>query len=345
MSDVVFSLATREDDAGIRALLATSAMPGRIRIRLEREPDYFAGCTTMGPFTQVLVAKDIAKNRDRVIGVACRAVRAMYLNGAREDVGYLSQLRVDPAYRGRALVSRGFRMLRELHEDRRTRAYVTTIVDGNEEAEGVLVRRARAGMPRYRFLERLITVAIRVALRRDAAAPAGGDAGGPGEMLAFLEKHATRRNFFPVWNDDFDARDFVAVRRDGAIAGVAGLWDQNACKQTVIDGYGGVMRLARPFLPRAGSVLRLAYGSFFCTIDDDRRVARALIERLLVLAAARGVRHLLLGFTERDPHLAAARAFRHVAYPSRIYSVAWDDGDDLHDRLDSRPRYLELATL
>ena len=314
MSDLSFSLATQQDDAGIRALLAANAMPGRIRMRFTREPDYFAGCATMGPFTQVLVARE----QERVVGVACRAVRRVYVNGVAEDVGYLAQLRVDPEYRGRLMVHRGFRMLRELHGDARVRGYVTTIVDGNEEAEGVLVRRSRPGMPRYRFLENLITLALPVPPAHPA--PESVDA------LPFLERHGSRRNFFPVWNDDFDPANFVGV--DG---GVAALWDQSACKQTIIDG--------------ENRALRLAYGSFFCTANDDPRVAHALIEKLLALASSRGVEHLLLGFTESDSHLAAARMFPHLEYASRIYTVAFDDGDDLHDRLDSRPRYLELATL
>ena len=368
MSDVVVSLATRDDDAGIRALLAESAMPGRIRIRLEREPDYFAGCATMGRFTQVLVARD----REAIVGVACRAVRTMFVNGAREEIGYLSQLRVHPRYRGRALVRRGFHKLRELHDDARTRSYITTIVDGNAEAEGVLVKHPRGAMPRYRFLEKLITLALSVkrsaavsaadATASRAVAPAPRDATGPNskdhvEALEFLERHGSRRNFFPAWNDDFDPRNFVAVHRKGVLAGVAGLWDQSACKQTVIDGYDGLLSTARPLynlaarftgkalLPRAGSALQLAYGSFFCVADEDPGVARDLIEALLHAASARGVQYLLLGFAESDPNLAVARAFRHVAYPSSIYTVAWDDRDDLHDRLDSRPRYLELATL
>lgn len=152
---ISLSPATRDDDAGIRRLLSSTPMPGRIRVRFEREPDYFAGCA---PDTQVLVARDGA----RVVGVACRVIRKLYVNGEAEDVGYLGQLRVDPAYRGRLLTARGYRVMRELHADGRARGYYTTIVDGNAQAEGVLVRRARGGVPRYRFLEKLHTLAIGV---------------------------------------------------------------------------------------------------------------------------------------------------------------------------------------
>ena len=171
--DVAFSLATSADDAGIRRLLSSNPIPGKIRIRYEREPDYFAGCATMGT-TQVLVARA----EERVIGVACRAVRPMYINGERADVGYLGQLRVDPHFRGRWLVLRGFRKLHELHRQSPPRGYVTTIIEGNEEAEGVLVRLARGPMPRYRKIDRLMTLALPVwsavaAATAFKAAPAG----------------------------------------------------------------------------------------------------------------------------------------------------------------------------
>jgi len=357
MDKLTFALATPDDERGLRALLARNAMPGRVRLRFEREPDYFAGAAAMGPFTQVLVARD----GDDVVGLACRAVRTMYINGAPEDVGYLGQLRVDARYRGRMLVQRGFRLLRELHDDGRVRGYVTTIVDGNAEAERVLVARRRSVMPRYRFHDRLITFALRVP-RRDASLRV--DDVNVDDVLAFLAREGPRRNFFPVRDHlpdattpGFDARDLIVVRRDGAIAGVAGLWNQHAFKQTVVDGYDRALAAARPFynciakiagnvtLPRPGVALRSGYGSFFCVANDDARVAREVIEALLHRAAAHRLDLLLLGFSERDPLLAVARTIRHDEYRSGIYTVTWNDGDDFHDRLDLRPAALELGTL
>jgi hypothetical protein len=354
MSDLSFAIATRDDDAELRRLLASSPMPGRIRLRLEREPDYFAGCGTMGSFTQVLIAKDAS----RVVGLSCRAVRSLYVNGQPEDVGYLGHLRVDPQYRGRSLVVRGFRRLRELHSDRRVRGYLTTIVDGNREAEGVLVQHRRGPMPRYRFLDRLITLAFTTPRRLFRSARRASE-DHAAEVRAFLEREGAKRNFFPVWRDTpgLSARDFVVAFRHGKLAGVAGLWDQNCVKQTVIDGYDSVLSAARPVyniaahligkpaLPHPGAALRVGYGSFFCAADDDEAVVRELVEELLILAAERHHELVLVGFTESDPSLEAARHLRHIAYRSSIYSVTWDDGEDFHDRLDARPRYLELATL
>jgi hypothetical protein len=97
-------------------------------------------------------------------------------------------------------------------------------------------------------------------------------------------------------------------------------------------------------LPKPGTMLRFAYASFFCVVNDDPEVARELIVQLLAAARERGLDHLLLGFTESDPLLRVAQAFRHVAYPAGVYTVGWD-GDRFHDDLDARPRYLDIASL
>lgn len=353
MSEVAFDLATREDDAGIRRLLSANPVPGRIRIRYEREPDYFAGCATMGA-TDVLVARA----NDQVVGVACRSVRPMFINGERADVGYLGQLRVDARFRGRWLVLRGFRKLHELHRQSPPRGYVTTIIEGNDEAEGVLVRRARGPMPRYRKIDRLMTLALPTAKATAAAVSLDTPLR---DIVEFLQREGRRKNFYPVYEErsfsdgttrGFDPKDFIVIQRDGSILGVAGLWDQSSYKQSIVDAYDPLTRFARPFynllrraaLPKPGNALRFAYGSFFCVRDDDAAVAHTLMDRLLAVARERRFDHLLVGFAESDPLLAAARAFRHVAYPAGIYTVAWDDGT-FHHELDARPRSLEIASL
>jgi hypothetical protein len=313
---IALSLATNEDDAGIRRLLAATPMPGRIRVRFEREPSYFAGCS---PDTQVLVARD----GKRVVGVACRAIRKLYINGEAEDIGYLGQLRVDPAYRGQLLTARGYRMMRELHADGRARGYYTTIVDGNAQAEGVLVHRARSAMPRYRFVEKLYTLAIWSAATPVAALRRAKDSG---------NLRCRTPNLFPAY-----APEGEIVEVPG---GSAALVDQRAYKQTVIDGYDRMLSLLRPFLrlPKPNTILNHAYVTHF-RADDPNALIEAILER------GRQYDHILFGFTESDPNLAIARRFKPVEYPSSIYTVAFDDGDDFHDRLLARPRALDISAL
>jgi len=335
---ISFSLASREDDAGIRHLLASNPMPGRIRVRFEREPSYFAGC---GDGAQVLVARDGA----RVVGVACRDVRRLYVNGVAEEVGYLGQLRVDRAYRGQLLTARGYRVMRELHAAAPVRGYYTTIVEGNAQAEGVLVRRSRGPMPRYRFLERLCTVAVPV--ERRALARRGLGRRTEGEARPEPRRAEARRSTTPNLFPAYDAKGEIVTVPGGSSA----LHDQRTYKQTIIDGYDRALSVVRPLynlvgrikLPPPNTPLNHAYVTHFTA--DDAAAAHALIEALQAKAAERQLDHILLGFTESDPFLAVARRFRPVEYISSIYTVAFDDGDDFHDRLLARPRSLDISAL
>lgn len=360
MTRIDFSLATPADDPAIRALLARNPVPGRMTLTYLREPNYFAGCAAMGPFFQVLVAKD----GDRVVGLACRAVREMFVNGIAQPVGYLGQLRVDASYRGRALVSRGFRLLRELHEDGRVPAYVTTIIEGNQEATGVLVDRPRRGMPSYRRVDELQTLAFAARAARmpsEVARTGGNDAE---EVVAFLNRYGATRQFFPRLSEHdlgsavlhgLAIEDLLVVRNGNDIVAACALWDQSAMKQTVVSGYSRAMSVARPLynvaarfrgrpeLPAIGSQLRTLHASFLS--GDDPDAIALLLHAARVEAHRRGFDWAIAGLTSRDPRLRVAKAFRPVEYRSDVYTVQWNDGTDFHDRLDGRPVYLDPALL
>jgi hypothetical protein len=358
------ALATTADDEGIRALLARNSMPGRVSLSYRREPDYFHGCGPMGPFRQVLVVHEGSQVR----GLACRAVRPMFVNGDEEPVGYLGQLRIDVTHRGRFLLAAGFGKLRELHEDRRVVAYVTTVVDGNAQATGLLVRRRRKGMPEYRFVDRLHTLALTVSRKRSTSGERVRAATSEDlpAIVAFLRNEGPRRQFFPALslNDfftdvtrDLKSEDFFLIEHDGRLLGVCALWDQSAYKQTLVDHYEGALStlrplyniaahvLGRPRLPAPGGSLRMAYASFLVVRDDDPAIVSELLSSVLAMAAQRGHEYVIAGFAERDPRLRTARRFPHFSYLSDVYTVAWEDGAGFHDRLDGRPCYLDPATL
>src|SRR5262245_40657589 len=108
----VVDLARPEDDAGIRALLQRQAMPGRVRIAYCREPAFSIGCGVTGMEGRVIVARSAEDGE--IVGVACRSIRHVFLDGRQQRIGYLGHLRLDDRYRGRWLVSRGFSLIRRM---------------------------------------------------------------------------------------------------------------------------------------------------------------------------------------------------------------------------------------
>lgn len=337
--ELTVEFAAPSDDAGIRALMQRQAMPGRVSIAFAREPDFSRGCAVTGDDYKIVVARA----RDEIVGVACRSVRNVFLNGRETRLGYLGQLRVDDRFRGRWLVSRGFRLLDEIDRRDPLPGYLASIVDGNREADAVLVRRRR-----FREVARYCTLAIRTdrSVRPTSNQIVAGSLEQVPEIVRFLRTEGSRRQFFPVWTeealrnlDGFAIEDIRIARRDGAIVGVMALWDQSAYKQTIVRGYSGWMRMAQPFLPPIGTKIRSAYAALICASTPD--VFSDLLRETSGLASERKFDYLLVGLDARDPNLPAGRKYRHYAYPSTLYLT---DGG-LHEQLDQRPAYVDIATL
>ncbi|HNT74162.1 MAG TPA: hypothetical protein PKH77_03975 [Anaerolineae bacterium] len=375
MLNYTFSLATLEDDANLRRLLARNAMPGDITVTFEREPGYFLGCGTMGRFWQVAIARE--EQSGNIAGILCRAAHPHFVNGQSEELGYIGQLRVDHRYRGTWLLSQGLAFVHELHQDGRVRAYFAAISDENRVARGVLVEHPRPGFPALRELAAIVTLGI--ILRKSLSpfrVPRAAKLnlvirrGSPEQLpaiVAFLQREGARKQLFPVYTEaDFTTRDttlgfsvedFIVACRGDTIVGVVGLWDQSGYKQSVVQGYAPGLRRIRPFynvgaklvgaqpLPAVGEHIHSAYASFICMQDNDPALFRPLLKAVCDLAAARGYAYLMLGLADQDPLLPVALAYPHITYHSRLYTVAWDDAADFHAQLDGRIPYIEIAAL
>jgi hypothetical protein len=359
-------LATPADDAGIRELLRKEAMPGRIAITCEREPEFSIGCEASGENTTVLVARDC--NSGAIAGVACRSERDVYVNGNPMRLGYLGQLRVDQRYRGRWLVARGLAMFKDLHARAPLPAYLAAITSENREAEGILVDKPRKLFPAFRAVADYCTLAFpAIQPRRPAAGVTSAEPSEIPEIVCFLRAEGSRRQFFPVWTEArfevLTARlglrvdDIQILRSGGEIRGVMAVWDQSAYKQNVVRSLPGWMRaagpiynagapwLGRPRLPRTGEKIRNGYAAFVCVSEDDQTVCERLLTATLDCAARRGLEYVVLGLDERDPLLHVARKRPHIPYRSRLFVVEWPEGRNLHAQLDRRPTSVEIATL
>jgi hypothetical protein len=123
-------------------------------------------------------------------------------------------------------------------------------------------------------------------------------------------------------------------------------WDQNRFKQTVVRGYAGALghwrglvnvgaRLAGwPVLPPTGTPFRHAYASHVAVDDDCPRVFAALLRALYNHLAGQGYSYFMIGLSQAHPFLPiVADAYRHVAYPSRIYLVGWEAGQEAISRV------------
>ncbi len=364
-SDVSFGLAGPGDDARLRELLRAFPMGRSVRVTFEREPGFFAAAAVHGDLVQVPAVREGA----RLLGMGLRAVGRGFLGGVPAPVGYLGDLRLEPARRGGTLLARGYRFLRRLHGDGRVPLYATVVVADNEAALKTIAA-GRAGLPEYRDLGLLLTPAIRLGRRlADLAAPGVGISRAASidlpDIVACLNRFNARRAFAPRHAvEDFlvggrwrgvKAGDFLVARRGGKVVGTLARWDQGSFRQTRVHGYSFAMdaarRLAKPFggflarLPEPGSVVPHFYAAFPSADADDLGVMRALLRALYNAAAGGQHLYFILGLHERDPLAALLADYPRTPFAGRLFAVHWEDGRRAAEALAGQLPYLEAGTL
>jgi hypothetical protein len=336
---VEFAVATRADEAGLRALLrATPTRGGSVSLGFEREPDYFAGENAGGASDTTIVAR----REGRVVCMGRCSRRVVYVNGRRREAGYLGGLRLAPGTRGGLAVLRaGYAFFARLEAEQPAEFYYTSVASGNARARTVL-ESGRVGLPKYEALADLTTVAWPV--RRGVGSGRNQARVEEPELIEFLDAQARRQALAMPWTEEtwavlnrhgLGAEDFCVVRREGRIVAAGGVWDQSAWRQTVVAGYAGAAgwlrpvingfaRVAgRPGLPAVGERLRQACVHPLAVAEDATEAdVGVLLEKLERRAKAAGVEWLIASVATEDA-LRAVLARRSGAreYATRLYAV------------------------
>ena len=364
-------LAEAADDGEIRRLLREHALPGNVTLTLEREPDSAIASAIEGDLHQTMVAREPVSGR--IIGIASRAERAVFVNGHIARIGYLGQLRTQVRGHGvMSLLDEGFTFCRALHDRGNVPAYVTAILEDNHAARRVLCGLRSSAAPAFERIGTLVTLAIPgghrprrhsrndIEIRRASIELLD-------EIVACLNRNGRRHQFAPVWTFDdllstrrtagLAPGDFFVAIRGRHVVGCAALWDQRGFKQVVVRDYSPQLARWRrfinlagplfgvPVLPPIGSPLQSVYLSHVAVDDDRAEVMAALI------AEARrhlppGVSHIVTAFSESSPLLAvASRVALHRTYRSVLYLASWPDGRHLVKSIDTRLPHPEVAIL
>jgi hypothetical protein len=356
--------ATPEDDPGLRRLLRDNPMDGEIRVSLEREPNAFLAAAVEGEPHRTIVARHPELG---VVGMGSRAVWNAFVNGEPRRLGYLSQLRVDRAFRGKKrLLVEGYALLRKFRAPEELPFDLTSIIADNGTARRLLDAGVR-GLPSYREIEGWTTLILTTSSRaRKVAGIERGSRERVPEIAAFLDDQRKGLQFAPRFSAEdllspvrsrgLAPEDFFLIAEGGAIRGCAALWDQSGFKQVVVRGYAPRLARLRPWinlaapllgtprLPEPGRNLPHAYVSHLAA--EDLEVFQALMEAAYSEARSRGYVYLVLGLASRHPWLPwLRRRFRPREYASVLYGVDWGGGASALESLDGRMPYVEVALL
>jgi hypothetical protein len=366
-----YDVAGPSDDADLARLLRELPLGGRVEVSLEREPSVLEAARITGDRQEFLIARDEATGAAE--GFGGRFEMDAYINGDVARLGYLGELRLSHGGRrrlGHAILG-AYEAMRALHERGTTSFYFTTIVSDSLAARRLLESGLR-GLPVYRPFDRLLSFVIATRGRRrggrgDHLLRSGETVGLPA-IASHLEAHGRGRQLHAVWTEQslgpggrcpgLALEDFLVIEEKGRIAGLLGLWDQRAFKQSVVRGYAPALSLLRPAynlvapllgraaLPAPGTRLETAFLSHIAVREAGAAILLALVDAACARAAARGLDYAAIGLSARDPLAGALeRAFSCYRYESEIYLVYWPDGEAAARAVAETTSHLELAIL
>jgi hypothetical protein len=345
--------ASRADNELLVDLMAHVPMEGSLALSTRRDPDFFALYEMQRGSAHAFTYDD-----GKMQGMAAALVRDGFLDGARQKVGYLGDLRIRGASKARRAFPFAFgKFFADVVAETQCEHYITGVIASNALATRSLTARkkGREAQPYYHPLARFEMASVQMILPRRPRTVSGVvvTTATPDDVpaiAAFLAADHARRPFGYRFDDgEFEHRlarwpgftldaTFVARRHDarGAIVGVCTAWDPTPVKRYRVMRYASNMRAIKvavdlaskivrcPALPDVGEDFRSLYLTNLSVADDSPVVLRAIVERIYQHAWRERVHFFALPLFDvpgGDPHAAALRGLIVQKLAFQLYAV------------------------
>ncbi|TGM81958.1 hypothetical protein EHR01_03995 [Leptospira mtsangambouensis] len=154
MHSVKIHSANKKEDEELVSFSSQFPSEGGFKLALDRSPSYFESLLKEGFNPDIIIGRD--SHSGKIVGIGHRTELNYILNGTKQRLGILSGLRLLKEFRSGIALAKGYKKLKELHNQKTCRGYLTTIQSENKNALKILTS-ARAGLPNYHFIDHLTT--------------------------------------------------------------------------------------------------------------------------------------------------------------------------------------------
>ena len=343
--------ASRDDNAALLALTATSAMGGRIAVRIDRGPDFFRLIDRRG--AGVLL---VAEHRGSLVGSLSATVMPAYVGGREDRIVFLGDFKVSPAYRGSGLA---VRLLRAMQH--RMRDGGPDVVLGLTARDNQLVQAFHGG--RARLLTSVPLGGFRILQmmpRRQSPRPGTyrlTEELDAAPVLDLYRQWASGYQFAPVVSEGYLAgsRHLVARAPDGTVVAALALVDVSDARQnalirlpwflravsSALRGAARVLPIVPP--PAVGDPVRTLYVKAIGVAGGHEPALAELLQQARYAAGGSGYHFLSIGLHEHDPLGAVFRVVPAFTFDVTGFIVSLRGDEEALRRLLNRTPYQDFS--
>lgn len=315
--------ALSSDNEGLLVLTSLTPMSGRISLRIDRNPDFFSLLKMRG-FSKVF----IAENDGMIVGCFSASAVETVINGRREKVCYLADLKVHPLYEGTTLAARLLKRMSDYIRSTDADLLFCTAASGNMKVMPLFT--GRAGFPVFRYagtfnVFQLLPLGNRVKSGKFTVTETAMNS----EIIRLYNQFFSRYRFSPYWSEESleGAQTFIAIHENDTKAAVS-LIDTGSLKQNILSGLPLYMTLilwmiktvtrivSLVNLPESGKPLKMLYIKAFAYREGHKEALDILVRHARKLAFLGGYCFLTVGIHEKDSCSGLFKKYPHFTFRS-----------------------------
>lgn len=315
--------ALSSDNAGLLVLTSLTPMRGRISLRIDRNPDFFSllqkrGCSKVF----------IAENEGMIVGCFSASAVETTVNGKREKIFYLADLKVHPVYEGTTLAARLLKRMADYIRTTDADLLFCTAASGNVKVMPLLT--GRAGFPVFRYAGTFKVFQL-IPFRKDIKCGKFivAETAINKEIIGLFNKFFLKYRLSPHWSEENleGAQTIVAIQKNEIKAAIS-LLDTESLKQNNLSGLpfslnlllwlikttNRIVQMAN--LPEPGKPLKMLYIKAFAYREGCKEAMDVLVRHARKIAFLGGYCFLTVGIHEKDPCSGLFKKYPHFTFRS-----------------------------
>lgn len=324
--------ATPSDNEQLLRLTSQSAMEGKISLRIDRGPDFFALLEKRGESTTF-----VAEQNQKIVGSISVSKGKAFIDQQPSLLYYVSDLKIDQLSQGRQIAFRLMKTLHEYLQGKDADLVLGIVADGNYKMDAILA--GRLSLPKFESIGTFKVFQFLPARKSPNLSSCEiHEATATPHLVQLVNAFGQKYQLGKFLSSDSQTKFLIAVKH-GAIVAALSVLDTSSLKQNVVIKVGPLLHslllssrflpLPLPRLPAIGEPIRMLYVDNFFYAEGHEEAFLSLMQKARHLAYQQQFHFLSLGLHTKDPLIPYFKSWFKFTFLSHGFVTSVKGNKDL----------------